>query len=242
MRLEIKDLCLRFQNTPVLDHLSLHIDGPRVLTLIGPSGGGKSTLLRILAGLETPDSGSVHINGSPLVFEEPALLQHRKRTGVVFQSFNLFPHLTARQNLMLPLTVVHHIAPDEARPRVDALLQRLGLLPHAEKKPASLSGGQKQRIAIARALLHSPPLLLLDEPTSALDPQMTAEVLVLLEMLREERRDFLLVTHEMSFARKISDHVVFLSRGTVVEDGPPDRLFQSPDTPELKTFLRSFTP
>jgi polar amino acid transport system ATP-binding protein len=213
-----------------------------VLTFIGPSGSGKSTLLRVLAGLQVPDSGHVKINGETLVFAPKQLLQYRRRTGVVFQAFNLFPHLSARQNLLLPLTVVHHWTPDDAQTAADAMLRTLGLLEHAHKKPAALSGGQKQRIAIARALLHHPPLLLLDEPTSALDPQMTAEVLSLLDTVRLQNRDFILVTHEMSFAEKISDHVVFLHEGRVIEEGAPEKIFHHPSTPELRAFLASIHP
>jgi polar amino acid transport system ATP-binding protein len=242
MKLEISRLSRSFQKAPALEEVSLHVDGPRVLTLIGPSGGGKSTLLRILAGLESPDSGSIRLNDNPLVFDEEHLQAHRRKTGVVFQSFNLFPHLTALENLLLPLTVVHRIPPQEARKQVDALLEKFALRDHAHKKPAALSGGQKQRIAIARALLHQPALLLLDEPTSALDPHMSAEVLGMIESLRTENRDFVLVTHEMAFARRVSDQVVFLCGGRILETGSPEDIFQRPRVPELQNFLSSLHP
>lgn len=239
MKLEIENLSRSFLSFAALTNVTLRVSGARVLTFIGPSGGGKSTLLRILAGLEVPDSGLVVINDEPLVFEETALLRHRKKNGVVFQSFNLFPHLSARKNLLLPLTVVHHKSPQEASRIVESLLRRLDLLEHAEKKPAALSGGQKQRIAIARALAHNPRLLFLDEPTSALDPRMSAEVLSLIQELREEKHDLVLVTHEMSFAERVSDHVFFLEGGKIREHGPPQQIFHSPSTPELRAFLRS---
>jgi polar amino acid transport system ATP-binding protein len=242
MKLEIQNLSRSFLGSPALRDVSLRVEGVRVLSFIGPSGGGKSTLLRILAGLETPDHGHITINGEPLVFEEAKLIQHRRKTGVVFQSFNLFPHLSARENLLLPLTVVHQKTRTEALSDVETMLKRLALAEHADKKPAALSGGQKQRIAIARALLHQPRLLFLDEPTSALDPHMASEVLRLIETLREEQRDFILVTHEMRFAERVSDHVAFVCDGRILEDGPPQQIFHSPRTPELRAFLHTVNP
>lgn len=242
MKLEIENLGRSFQGAPALRDVSLRVEDVRVLSLIGPSGGGKSTLLRILAGLETPDHGRIVINGEPLVFEEEKLIQHRRKTGVVFQAFNLFPHLSARENLLLPLTVVHHKTRTEAISKVESMLKRLALGEHAHKKPAALSGGQKQRIAIARALLHQPRLLFLDEPTSALDPHMAAEVLRLIETLRAEQRDFILVTHEMRFAERVSDHVAFVCEGRILEDGPPQQIFHAPRTAELRAFLQTVHP
>lgn len=239
MKLEIENVGLSFQGAPALRDVSLRVEGIRVLSLIGPSGGGKSTLLRILAGLEIPDHGHITINGEPLVFEEDRLIQHRRKTGVVFQAFNLFPHLSARDNLLLPLTVVHGQSRSHALSEVESMLGRLALGEHAHKKPAALSGGQKQRIAIARALLHKPRLLFLDEPTSALDPHMASEVLRLIETLREECRDFILVTHEMGFAERVSDHVAFVCEGRILEDGPPQQIFHAPRSAELRAFLKT---
>ena len=170
-------------------------------------------------------------------FRETALREHRRHLGVVFQAFNLFPHLTALANLTLPLEKVHAFAPDAARDLAMQTLSRFGLADHAHKRPAELSGGQKQRVAIARAIAIKPRLLLFDEPTSALDPEMTAEVLDAIEELKEEGRAFLLVTHEMGFARHVADRVAFLSAGRIVEHAPAAELFAAPRTPECRDFL-----
>lgn len=205
------------------------------LALIGPSGGGKSTLLRILAGLEFPDAGQVEVNEKPVPSSEKHLAAYRRRLGVVFQSYNLFPHLTARQNLLLPLEKVHRLS--DAAARAEHVLERFRLTPHAEKKPGQLSGGQRQRVAIARALAADPEFLLMDEPTSALDPEMTAEVLEVIAGLREARQPLVLVTHEMGFARKTADVVAFVADGRVVECGPAGAFFERPETPEARRFL-----
>jgi polar amino acid transport system ATP-binding protein len=202
----------------------------QTLALIGPSGGGKSTLLRILAGLEYPDDNGcqVEIDGEPMLFEEKALARHRRSVGTVFQSFNLFPHLTALQNVTLPLEKVHRLSRADARETAMETLERFRLAQHSHKKPAELSGGQRQRVAIARAIAIKPRLLFLDEPTSALDPEMTRGVLEMIEALREEGRDFVLVTHEMEFARRVSDQVVVLAEGAIVERGPSAQVFADP--------------
>jgi len=237
MKLELNALCRAFGTHKALDNLSLNVSKTRALVLIGPSGGGKSTLLRILAGLETPDSGGVILNGETLIFEESTLLQHRRKTGVVFQSFNLFPHLTTLENITLPLTAVQKKPGSEAEHIAMELLRRFHLEGHAHKKPAALSGGQRQRIAIARALAVQPQFLLLDEPTSALDPAMTAEVLDTIAMLREQGRDFILVTHEMGFARQVSDWVAFIAEGRLVEAGATESFFNAPKSSVTRDFL-----
>ena len=214
---------------------SLDASFEHTLALIGPSGGGKSTLLRVLAGLEYPDAGQVEINGQRLEFAEEKLAAYRRRIGVVFQSYNLFPHLTARENLLLPLEQVHRL-PDAAA-RADQVLERFRLGPHAHKKPAELSGGQRQRVAIARALAIDPEFLLMDEPTSALDPEMTAEVLDVIAGLREAGRPLVLVTHEMGFARQTADTVAFVADGVVRECRPAQAFFGEPETPEAQRFL-----
>lgn len=241
MRIEIHGVTKSFgegaARRRVLDNLSLSVDFPHVLALLGPSGGGKSTLLRLIAGLECPDSGSLLIDGERIPDQETALRDYRRTLGVVFQAFNLFPHMTALQNVMLPLTEVHELDPSSARERAREVMERLGIADHAGKLPAQLSGGQRQRVAIARALAVKPRFLLFDEPTSALDPEMTAEVLSLIAELKETRTPMLLVTHEMGFARKIADQVAFLAEGRVVESGPSREFFANPRSEEAQRFL-----
>lgn len=237
MRLEISGISKRFGDNVALNGIELSISEARTVALLGPSGSGKSTLLRIIAGLITPDAGDIFLDGDRLQGTEQYLLQHRRSIGTVFQSFNLFPHLTALRNISLPLEKVHGYSAEEASAFALQLLARFQLSGHAHKTPAQLSGGQKQRVAIARAVAIKPRLLLLDEPTSALDPEMTVEVLDLISELRQEGRPLLLVTHEVGFARKVADQVVFLHEGRVLESGAAERLFEHPATGELKLFL-----
>ena len=244
MRLEVRGITKSFSpgrdpavRRTVLDDLSLDVEFPHVLALLGPSGGGKSTLLRVIAGLERPDSGTVLINGEKVPDREPALRDYRRTLGVVFQAFNLFPHMTVLRNVMLPLVEVHGIDHSTAQDRSMEVMERLGIADQAAKLPAQLSGGQRQRVAIARALAAKPRFLLFDEPTSALDPEMTAEVLSLIADLRESNTPMLLVTHEMGFARKIADRVAFLSAGRVLEEGSAAEFFASPRSAEAQRFL-----
>lgn len=227
----------RFGAHQVLDGLSLQLEDVHSLVLIGPSGGGKTTLLRIIAGLATPDAGQVELDGVLLPVEEAALQRYRRTVGVVFQAFNLFPHLTAMQNITLPLEKVHGYAPEQAREVGLQLLTRFQLRAHAEQKPAALSGGQRQRVAIARAIAFKPRVLLFDEPTSALDPEMTAEVLDMIRGLRAEGQDLILVTHEMGFARLVADRAAFLAQGHILECGTTTQVFTSPSTPSCRDFL-----
>jgi polar amino acid transport system ATP-binding protein len=226
----------------VLNDLTLKVDFPHVLALLGPSGGGKSTLLRVIAGLEHPDHGEVFIDGAPVpvllgLKKESLLRDYRRTLGVVFQAYNLFPHMTALQNVQLPLIAVHGVNAPVAKERAQDVMERLGLADHANKMPAQLSGGQRQRVAIARALATKPRFLLFDEPTSALDPEMTAEVLELIAELKESGTPMLLVTHEMGFARKVADQVAFLAEGRVMEQRTSGEFFNNPHSLVAQRFL-----
>lgn len=237
MKLNIHALTKQYQSHRALDDLNLALNDTRVLALIGPSGSGKSTLLRILGGLETPDSGTIRLNDQPLPTTPTTLLHYRQTNGFLFQAFNLFPHLSALKNLTLPLEKVHLQSPSQATSTAQQILERFNLTNHAHKLPAQLSGGQQQRIAIARAIAAKPSILFLDEPTSALDPEMTAEVLELIHQLARDGQRIILSTHEMGFARAVSDHIAFLSNGRILETQPPQQFFRHPTTPEATRFL-----
>ena len=237
MKLEVRDVAKSFGAHVALAGATLCADDARCLVLIGPSGGGKSTLLRLIAGLDVPDRGAIRLAGADVPCEGAALLSHRRSLGVVFQSFNLFPHLTALRNITLPLIEVHGRAPAEAEARALELLKRFQLDGHAGKKPAELSGGQRQRVAIVRAVAAQPRLLLFDEPTSALDPEMTAEVLDMIGGLREAGQDLVLVTHQLAFARRVADRVALLADGRVAEDAPAAAFFEAPRTDVARRFL-----
>jgi polar amino acid transport system ATP-binding protein len=237
LRLKIASLFKRYGTHPALNGLSLEVPEFHSLALIGPSGGGKTTLLRILAGLERPDSGEVELNGERIRFDHQSILQYRRTVGVVFQAFNLFPHLTALENVTLPLEKVHGYAPDAARAAAIEWLRRFQLDAHAGKRPGALSGGQRQRVAIARAVAIRPRVLLFDEPTSALDPEMTAEVLDCIRQLLDTGCDLILVTHEMGFARGVADRTAFLADGRVVEFGETKALFAAPASEACRRFL-----
>jgi polar amino acid transport system ATP-binding protein len=237
MKLEVENLRKHFGATRAADDLSLAVQDTRVLALIGPSGGGKSTLLRLLGGLEVPDGGSIRINGSTLSWDEKLLRAYRRKNGFVFQQFNLFPHMTARRNIELPLEEVHQLTKDQAKQLAKDALFRFGLEEHADKLPSQLSGGQQQRVGIARAVAKRPEVLFLDEPTSALDPEMTAEVLELIQELALAGQDIVLSTHEMGFARAASDQVAFVASGKIAELAAPKDLFGAPKTEVCKRFL-----
>jgi len=237
MRLRATDLCKSFGRQIVLKNVNLNLDQVRTLALIGPSGGGKSTLLRIIAGLEKPDSGTLYLDDHEIIYRETELMAHRRTVGTVFQAYNLFPHLTALQNITLPLEKVHQYKAADARQVAEDILERFGLSEHGQKSPAQLSGGQRQRVAIARAISIKPKLLLFDEPTSALDPEMTAEVLEVIEELREEGRDLVLVTHQMGFAHRVADQIALLSGGQIIECGPPEEVLDNPRSEITRQFL-----
>jgi polar amino acid transport system ATP-binding protein len=237
MRLEFDHLTKRYGNNTVINDVTATLDFPHVLALLGPSGGGKSTLLRLIGGLESPEEGSLSVDHEPVPASGKSLRVYRSNIGTVFQSWNLFPHLDAIANVMLPLTAVHGLSPDEARARAEELLERLHLKGHAHKRPAELSGGQRQRVAIARAVAIRPKLLLFDEPTSALDPEMTAEVLEVIADLKSEGRTFILVTHAMNFARTVADQVAFLAQGQILDQAPAQDFFRSPRSEIAQRFL-----
>jgi polar amino acid transport system ATP-binding protein len=237
MRLSLSNVCKSYGQNQVLNSLSIETPEFHSLAVIGPSGGGKTTMLRIIAGLERPDCGEVRINGELLVFDDISLLHHRRSVGTVFQAYNLFPHLTALENILLPLKHAHGYSQVSATQTARTVLERFQLGAHADKKPAQLSGGQLQRVAIARAIATKPRFLLFDEPTSALDPEMTSEVLDIITELREEGRDLVLITHHMSFARTAADYCLFMANGRIIEDGPIEPMFTQPNSPELQRFL-----
>jgi polar amino acid transport system ATP-binding protein len=237
MNINAENLTRRYGDLAALDDLSLAVNGVRVLALIGPSGGGKSTLLRTLGGLEQPDAGQLRINGERIDGDPAKLLAWRRRNGFLFQQFNLFPHLTAHRNITLPLEKVHGRSPVEAAATADQCLERFGLTDHGHKLPAQLSGGQQQRVGLARAIAAAPEILILDEPTSALDPEMTVEVLELIGELAAGGQDIILSTHEMGFARAVADHVAFIAAGQVAEHGPAAPLFAAPRGEATRRFL-----
>jgi len=237
MEIKISNLKKIYNDQIVLNNLELDIKDVHSLVIIGPSGGGKSTLLRILAGLEKPEDGMITINNKVLPSKETELIEYRKTIGVVFQAFNLFPHLSAQTNITLPLEKVHKIDKVEANLRATTLLNKFQLEDHAHKYPSQLSGGQQQRVAIARAVALESQFLLLDEPTSALDPALTSEVLDSILELKKEKKDLVLVTHEMGFAKNVADYILFIDKGRVLESGNTSSIFSNPKTPELKEFL-----
>lgn len=238
MQLEIRDLSKAYAGMKALDNLSLTVGPTGSLAIIGPSGGGKTTLLRILGGLERPDSGTIILNGRTIDYStEQALMQHRRRIAMVFQAYNLFPHLSAEANIILPLVKTRGVPEAEARAAAQVLLTRFGLRDHQHKFPNELSGGQKQRVAIARALALKPEILLFDEPTSALDPEITAEILDVINSLRAESRDLILVTHEIGFARHACEYVAFVSEGQVKTSGPGETLYTHSDSEEFQRFV-----
>ncbi|MGL6065064.1 MAG: amino acid ABC transporter ATP-binding protein [Fusobacteriaceae bacterium] len=236
MKLKIENLIKKYEDNLVLDNLNLNIDNINSLVIIGPSGGGKSTLVRILAGLENPDSGKIKINDEEIEYNEKSLSEYRKTIGLVFQAFNLFPHLTALENITLPLEKVHKLTSVQAEKKAISFLTRFGLKEHMNKKPGQLSGGQQQRVAITRAITLETKLLILDEPTSALDPALTSEVLDIISELKKEGKKIILVTHSMNFAKTVADKIIFVAEGKVIEEGGAE-IIDNPKSEMLKLFL-----
>ena len=221
----------------VLKDISLSVEKGEVVAIIGPSGSGKSTLLRCLNLLEQPTSGTIYIKDVALNGKKGNLDLHRREMGMVFQHFNLFPHMTVKKNITLAPVKLGLKSQAEADEQAMALLERIGLADKANEYPAMLSGGQKQRLAIVRALAMAPEVMLFDEPTSALDPEMVGEVLDLMRDLAKDGMTMVVVTHEMGFAREVADRVVFMSEGAIIEEGSPADLFDHPQSERLQSFL-----
>lgn len=234
--IKLENVHKSFGKNEVLKGINLHIEQGQVVVIIGPSGSGKSTVLRTMNYLEEPTSGKVIVDGMDLS-DKKKLNDVRAEVGMVFQNFNLFPHMTVMENLTLAQTKVRKTSMEEAKKIGQTLLDRVGLADKANAYPDSLSGGQKQRVAIARALAMKPKVMLFDEPTSALDPEMVSEVLDVMKSLAEEGMTMVIVTHEMGFAKKVADRVLFVDGGLILEDNTPERVFDAPTNERTKSFL-----
>mgnify|MGYP000591289565 CR=1 FL=1 len=235
--IEFRDVHKSFGNLEVLKGINLNIEKGQVVTLIGPSGSGKSTILRCINLLEKPTKGQVFIDGTDITVPKADIQAVRKNIGMVFQHFNLFPHLTVKKNITLAPVRLGRMSQAAADKQAMELLERIGLADKADVYPNMLSGGQKQRIAIVRALAMNPEVLLFDEPTSALDPEMVGEVLELMKELARDGMTMVVVTHEMGFAREVANRVIFIDEGVIKVDKPPQEFFEDPDNPRLKAFL-----
>ena len=239
----------RFNNQTVLRDVSLKMDRGEIVSIIGPSGSGKSTFLRCLGQLETIDGGSITVDGTVLANTDAngtvnyasQETQHDLllRMGMVFQSFNLFPHMTVLDNIMIAPRMVKGMKDDEILPIAERLLNKVGLWEKRDMYPSRLSGGQQQRVAIARALAMNPEIMLFDEPTSALDPELTGEVLKTIKQLADDHMTMIIVTHEMNFAREVSDRVIFMADGVIQEEGTPEQIFNNPQNDRTKAFLEN---
>lgn len=245
--ISVKRIHKSYGNLHVLKDVSLHVSQGEVVVMIGPSGSGKSTLLRCMNYLEQIQEGSIEIEGKPIgliqkggkLVEMPQkeLDKVRAEVGMVFQNFNLFPHVSVLENVMMAPMTVKKTTREETEKLARELLRKVGLAEKADMYPDQLSGGQKQRVAIARALAMKPKVMLFDEPTSALDPELVGEVLAVMKQLAAEGMTMVVVTHEMGFAREVADRVVVMDGGTLIEDGPPEKIFSSPDQPRTQAFL-----
>ncbi len=238
--IEVKNLKISFGDLHVIKDLTTTIRRGEKIVVIGPSGSGKSTFLRCLNRLETPDSGTILFEGNDMTNPQTNLDACRQKMGMVFQHFNLFPHLTVMENITLAPVQLGLKTPEEAREEAMKLLERIGLPEKADVYPSTLSGGQKQRIAIVRSLAMHPDVMLFDEPTSALDPEMVGEVLEVMKDLAREGMTMVVVTHEMAFARDISSHIIFMDGGVIVEEGEPEAVINNPQKERTKLFLSRF--
>ncbi len=235
--IDVRKLCKSFGAHQVLRDIDYHIGRGEKIVVVGPSGSGKSTFLRCLNLLETPSSGQILLDGEDITRKGVSVDRVRQKMGMVFQHFNLFPHLTVRKNITLAPIQLKLMSREAANARADELLSRVGLLDRAESYPAMLSGGQKQRIAIVRSLAMNPEIMLFDEPTSALDPEMVGEVLEVMKELAHDGMTMVVVTHEMGFAREVGTKVLFMDEGLILEERPPDEFFSDPHHARLKSFL-----
>ena len=235
--ISVKNLSKSFGDFQVLKNIDLEIKKGEKVVIVGPSGSGKSTLLRCLNLLEKPTSGNIYIDGMDITDKKCNINHVRRRMGMVFQNFNLFPHKTVTENITMAPVLTGKLTKEDAQKRALQLLERVGLPEKALSYPASLSGGQKQRIAIVRALAMDPDVMLFDEPTSALDPEMVGEVLAVMRELAEINMTMIVVTHEMAFAREAATRVLFMDEGHILEDAPPEKFFTNPDNPRVKDFL-----
>ena len=237
--LAVEAVVKRYGPRTVLNGISFRVAAGEVLVVIGPSGGGKSTLLRCINGLEDFSAGRIAVDGLPVHARSAGIWEVRKRVGMIFQHFNLFPHLTARQNIELAPRRALGLPAAECRARAEALLARVGLAEFGGQYPGQLSGGQQQRVAIARALAMQPKLMLFDEPTSALDPETVGEVLAVMKELALGGMTMIVVTHELNFAKEVGDRILFMDAGVVAEEGPPEMLLSRPQNPRTRQFIQA---
>lgn len=241
--IEVKALRKKFNNHEVLKGVDLALQPGEVVTILGPSGSGKTTFLRCLNFLEQADSGAIKVDGDWVSFDQATtddVMKLRRSMGMVFQNYALFLNKTARQNIMEPMTLVHQVSQTAAFDRATELLQAIGLADFGDYYPAQLSGGQQQRIGIARALAVHPTVLLFDEPTAALDPELVGEVLKVMKAVKQAGVAMIVVTHEMQFAYEVSDRVIFMADGAIVEQGTPQQIFEAPQEPRTQAFLNRF--
>jgi len=235
--IKVKNLKKEFRGTAVLKGITTDINKGDVLCVIGPSGSGKSTFLRCLNMLEKPTGGNIYFDGTDLTDKKTDLNLHRQKMGMVFQQFNLFPHMTILKNMTCAPVMLKKMTKEQAEAKAMELLDRVGLADRANSYPNQLSGGQKQRVAIVRALCMEPEVMLFDEPTSALDPEMVGEVLDVMKRLAQQGMTMVVVTHEMGFAREVSNRVMFLDDGVIAEEGSPEEIFSNPKSERLQSFL-----
>lgn len=235
--IKFEHISKKFGSLEVLKDVTQQVEQNEIVSLIGPSGSGKSTLLRCMNLLEIPTTGHIFFKGEDITAKGVNINEHRQKMGMVFQHFNVFPHMTVEQNITMAPVLLNKMSKEKAHDKAIELLDRVGLKDKADVKPVKLSGGQKQRLAIVRAMAMEPEVMLFDEPTSALDPEMVGEVLSVIKSLAESGMTMMIVTHEMGFAREISDRILFMNDGVIAESGTPEKIFEAPDNDRLKEFL-----